>query len=73
MVHQPFAAGGNQLYLDFWAIIGDLRFLGYKTPTVALEPIIKWVAGAIHSTGDIIGTHMLLWVLPRDLMVRPLC
>jgi hypothetical protein len=30
VVSQPFAAGGNQPHLDFWAITDDPR---YKTPT----------------------------------------
>jgi hypothetical protein len=29
MVPQPFAAGVNQLYLEFWAITGDSRYPGY--------------------------------------------
>jgi hypothetical protein len=66
MVPQPFAAGGNRLYLDFWAITSDPRYLGYKTLTVAPEPSVKWVAGAIHSMGDRIGTYMILWIQSRD-------
>jgi hypothetical protein len=34
MIFQPFAAGGNRSYLDFWAITGNPRYLGYKTPTI---------------------------------------
>jgi hypothetical protein len=29
MVPQPFAAGGNRSYLEFWAITGGLRYPGY--------------------------------------------
>jgi hypothetical protein len=35
LVPQPFAAGGNRLYLEFWAITGGPRYSGYITPTVA--------------------------------------
>jgi hypothetical protein len=33
VVSQPFAAGGNQPYLDLWVVTSDLRYLVYKTPT----------------------------------------
>jgi hypothetical protein len=29
MVSQPFAAGGNRLYLEFWVITGGLWYSGY--------------------------------------------
>jgi hypothetical protein len=32
VVPQPFAAGGNQPYLDFWAITSDPWYPRYKTP-----------------------------------------
>jgi hypothetical protein len=51
LVPQSFAAGGNRLYLDFRAVTDDLRYLGYKTPTVAPEPFLKRVDEAIHSMG----------------------
>jgi hypothetical protein len=70
MVPQPIAAGGNQPYLDFWAITGHPWYPGYKTPTVASETYVERVVGAVHSMGDIIGTDMILWVLPRDSKVR---
>jgi hypothetical protein len=70
MVPQPFAAGGNQSYLEFWAITGDLQYPGNLTPTLAPEPSIKWVAGAGHSMVGRIGTHMLPWALPRDSLAR---
>jgi hypothetical protein len=54
----------------FWAVIGDPWYPGYKTPTVAPEPSVEWVAGAVHSMGGRIGTHMLQWVPPRDSVVR---
>jgi hypothetical protein len=63
MVPQPFVAGGNWPYLDFWAITGDPW---YKTPTVALEPSVEWVARAGHSLGGRIGTYMMLQVSSRD-------
>jgi hypothetical protein len=34
MVPQPFAAGGNRSYLDFWAVTDDPQYPGYKTPIV---------------------------------------
>jgi hypothetical protein len=30
------------------------------------EPSVEQVAGAIHSLGGRIGTHMILWVPPWD-------
>jgi hypothetical protein len=63
---QSFATGGNRSYTDFWVITGDP---GYKTPTVAPKHSVKEVAGAIHSTGGTIGTHLLLWVPSQDSMV----
>jgi hypothetical protein len=33
MVPQPFAARGNRSYPEFWAITGNPRYPGYKTPT----------------------------------------
>jgi hypothetical protein len=54
------------VYLDFWAITGDP---GYKTLTVASEPSVEQVVRAVHSTGGTIGTHMILWVPPRDFEV----
>jgi hypothetical protein len=64
MVPQPFVIGGNRSYLDFWAITGDPWYTGYETLTVAPEHFVEWVAGAVHSTGGRIGTHMLLRVSP---------
>jgi hypothetical protein len=40
MVPQAFAAGENQLYPEFWAVIDGPWYLGYFTPTVALEPSV---------------------------------
>jgi hypothetical protein len=59
------------LYLDFWAKTGDPRYPGHKTLIVALEPSIERVARDVHLTGGRIGTQMLLWVPPQDLVVRP--
>jgi hypothetical protein len=47
------------------------RYPGYKSPTVAPEPFVEWVIGVVHSTGGIIGTHMLLRVPSRDSDSRP--
>jgi hypothetical protein len=33
MVPQSFTAGGNRSYLDFWTVIGDRWYTGYKTQT----------------------------------------
>jgi hypothetical protein len=33
VVSHPFAAGGNQPYLDLWVVTSDLRYPVYKTPT----------------------------------------
>jgi hypothetical protein len=73
MIFQSFTAGGNRLYPDLWAVIGDLRYPGYKTLTVALEPSVEQVAGAVPSTGGIIVIHMLLWVPPWNSVVRTRC
>jgi hypothetical protein len=52
---------------------------GDETGSNTQVPIVEWVGwsrsvervvGAVHSTGGRIGTHMLLWVPPRDLVVR---
>jgi hypothetical protein len=59
MVLQPFAAGGNQSYPEFWVVTGTPRYPGYITLTVAPEPLIERVAGAGHSTVGKTGTHMV--------------
>jgi hypothetical protein len=71
VVPQPFAAGGNRSYPELWVVTSDPWYSGYKTPTTALEPSVERVAGAIQWTGGRIGTHMLLRVPSRDLVVRP--
>jgi hypothetical protein len=70
MISQLFATGRNQSYLEFWVITGGPRYLGYITPMVALEPSIERVAGAGHSTVGGTGTHMVLWALLWDSVVR---
>jgi hypothetical protein len=70
VVPQPFAVGGNWSYLELWVVTSDLQYLGYKTLIVAPEPSVERVAGAVHSTGGRIGTHMLLCVPSRDSVVR---
>jgi hypothetical protein len=70
MVLQPFTAGGNRSYLEFWAVTGGLRYLVYITPTVAPEPSIEQVVRADHSMVGGTGTHMVLWALPRDSVAR---
>jgi hypothetical protein len=70
MVPESFAVGGNRSYPQFSAVIGSPRNLGYITPTVVPEPSIERVAGAGHSTVGRRGTHMVLYTLPRDSVVR---
>jgi hypothetical protein len=70
MVPQLFAAGGNRSYLEFWAVINGLWYLGYITPTVAPKPSVEWVVIDGHSTVGRAGTHMVLWALLRDLAAR---
>jgi hypothetical protein len=64
MIPMPFVAGGNQSYLEFWTITGDLWYIGYLTLTVGPKPSNEQVAGAGHSPVGKIGTHMLLQALP---------
>jgi hypothetical protein len=66
-----FPLEGTGPYIEFWVVTESPWNPGYKTPTVAPEPFIEWVVGAIHSTGDIIGTYMSLRVLLQDSVVRP--
>jgi hypothetical protein len=33
IVPQSFVAGGNESYLEFWVVTGDLQYLVYFTPT----------------------------------------
>jgi hypothetical protein len=70
MIPQPFASGGNRSYPKFWFVTGDLRYRGYFTLTVTLEPSVEWVAGTGHLTVGKIGSHVVLWALPRDSEVR---
>jgi hypothetical protein len=44
-------------YPGCWAITGDPWYVGYKSPTVALEPSIEWVARAGRLTDGKMGTH----------------
>jgi hypothetical protein len=60
MVPQPFVAGGNTSYLDYWAVTNDPWYLGYMTLTVAPEPSFKWVARAGHLRDGRVGTHTIL-------------
>jgi hypothetical protein len=43
--------GMSRAGLQGWAITGVPRYPRYKTPIVALEPFIEWVAKAVHSAG----------------------
>jgi hypothetical protein len=70
MVPQSFAIGGNRSYLEFWAVTGGPRYLGYITLIVALGPSVERVAGASHLMVGRTCTHMVLWVLPWDSAVR---
>jgi hypothetical protein len=51
MAAQPFSTGGNQSYLDFWAITNDPRYPRYKTQTnfqqkiVSTESMNQWNGG----------------------------
>jgi hypothetical protein len=67
MVPQSFATGGNWSYPKFLAITSDPR---YFAPTVALEPSVERVAGAGHSMVGRTGSHIVLWALPWDSIVR---
>jgi hypothetical protein len=58
--------GVSRARLQGWAITDAPRYPGYKTPIVAPEPFIEWVARAVHSTEGKISTHMLLWVPSQD-------
>jgi hypothetical protein len=70
MVSQPFGAGGNQSYPEYWAVTGDLQYPEDKTPTVALEPSVKGVGENVLLMGGKIGIHMLLRALLWDSAVR---
>jgi hypothetical protein len=39
MLPQPFAAGGNRPYPEFWAVAGGPQYLGYFTPIILLIKI----------------------------------
>jgi hypothetical protein len=68
---QLFAAGGSPVVSRFfWVITGGPWYPGYRAPTVSRGASVVWVAGAIHSMGGRIGTHMLLRVPPRNSVVR---
>jgi IS5 family transposase len=72
VVPQPFATGrSNIVSRFFWFVTGDPWYLRYKTTTVAPEPSVERVVGAVYSIGGRICTHMSLRVPPRDLVVRP--
>jgi hypothetical protein len=43
-----------------WVITGGTRYPGYMTPTIAPEPSVGRVAGAVHSTRGRSDTHMSL-------------
>jgi hypothetical protein len=70
MVPQPFAARENRSYREFWAVTGGPRYPGYITATVSPELSIERVVGAGNSTVGGAGTHIVLWALPRDSVVR---
>jgi hypothetical protein len=53
-----------------WAVTDYPRYPGYRTPTIAFELVVEWVAKAVHLVGGISGTHMSLQVPTRDSLVR---
>jgi hypothetical protein len=70
MVAQPFAARGNWLYPEFYghnrrATVPRVLDPDSSPPELSVER----VARAGHSTVGRIGTHMLLRVPSRDLLV----
>jgi hypothetical protein len=50
IIPRPLATGGNWSYPELWAVTSGLRYPGYKTPTVALEPFIERAAKTVLST-----------------------
>jgi hypothetical protein len=64
--HLPLEGTGR---IYSWVITGD-PVPRVQEPIVALEPSVKRVAMAIHSTGGRIGTYILLWVPLLDSVVR---
>jgi hypothetical protein len=40
LIPQPFTAGGNRLYPDFWVVTSDPWYPGYKTPTSFVITIV---------------------------------
>jgi hypothetical protein len=70
MVPQPFTAGENWSYPEFWTVIGDPRYPGNFTPTADPEPSVEQVALAGHSKVGRTISHMVLWALPWDSAVR---
>jgi hypothetical protein len=65
--HLPLEGTGH---IYSWVITGD-PVPRVQNLIVALEPSVKRVAMAIHSTGGRIGTHMSLRVSLWDSVVRP--
>jgi hypothetical protein len=58
MVFYPFLTVGNQLYPEFWVVIGGPWYPGYITLTLAPEPSVERVARVGHS---IVGKQVLIW------------
>jgi hypothetical protein len=64
VVPQLFAAGGNQPYLDYWAVTGDPQYLGHKTPTSPKIPLSLFRRGKFHL--DLLTSHSMLQHTHKD-------
>jgi hypothetical protein len=70
MVPQPFAAGGNQPYLEFWAITGHPRYPGYITPIVlSPDDLLTQTKCPCQTTSSFFWLNVLSQVnLPLELL-----
>jgi hypothetical protein len=43
----------------YWDVTGSPWYPGYRTLTVALEPIVEWLVGDFYMAGGGSGTHVI--------------
>jgi hypothetical protein len=67
MVPQPFAAGGNWSYQEFYIVTDDLQYPGYFTPIVTPESSVeRWPQPATRWWAE----QVLIWYCVHFCMIQ---
>jgi hypothetical protein len=68
MVLQSFAAGGNQLYPEFWAVTDGPRYPGYIAPTIIILEVTQLM---FNLTGHVFPFNKIFYHLIRYNTIYP--